>query len=67
MTANTQIVTLVADASNPSSPWQVVDAQKKSLKSFTVQGDAISWLLGEGYEWVTDTQKPQQWVKEIAR
>lgn len=58
------IVTLVKNLDHPNQPWQIVDDQDALLQAFSVQGDAVSWLLGQGYRWVTDTQSPQQWQKE---
>jgi hypothetical protein len=58
------IVTLVKNPDHPSQPWQIVDANNSRLQAFSVQGDAVSWLLGQGYRWVPDTQTPQQWRKE---
>jgi hypothetical protein len=57
-------VTLLLQAKiNESQPWQIVGANKKLIQAFTVQGDAVSWLLGQGYRWVEETQAPQQWRK----
>jgi hypothetical protein len=57
-------LTLVRDADNTNQPWQILDANQQLVQAFKVQGDAVSWLLGQGYRWVTDTQNPQQWFKE---
>jgi hypothetical protein len=64
MTANQQLpsVTLILDQQNPNTPWQIVDENQRILQTFKIQGDAVSWLLGNGYKWITASQ-PQQWIK----
>jgi hypothetical protein len=58
-----QVVTLLRDETNKSQPWQIVGANNQLIQAFIVQGDAVSWLLGQGYRWVEETQAPQQWRK----
>jgi hypothetical protein len=61
---NTPMVTLVVNAEHPTAKFQIIPQGNGSqpLKTFNNQGDAVSWLLGQGYSWVTDTQ-PQEWIK----
>lgn len=66
--ATTQSVTLVFNPETIDTRFQIVDTgmgngSSQVLKSFANQGDAVSWLLGNGYEWVQDTSHPQQWIK----
>jgi hypothetical protein len=57
-----QVVTLLRDETDKSQPWQIV-ANNQLIQAFSIQGDAVSWLLGQGYRWVEETQAPQQWIK----
>jgi hypothetical protein len=64
-----QTVTLVKNDDTPDSRFQIIacgstDTAPRLVKAFAIQGDAVSWLLCNGYKWVPDCNSPQQWVKE---
>lgn len=62
----TQLVTVIT-SEDPAARFQIVDSTSNDtaprlLKSFPRQGDAVSWLLRNGYTWVSGNY-PQQWKK----
>ncbi|HIK57187.1 MAG TPA: hypothetical protein IGS37_18740 [Synechococcales cyanobacterium M55_K2018_004] len=62
-----QVITVITDPENPVARFQAVpsslgESNATPLFSTANQGEMTSWLLRNGYQWVTDTY-PQQWVK----
>lgn len=63
-----QILIVVQQPENPQARFQLVESNSgnttpRIVNTFATQGEITSWLLGNGYRWVTDSQ-PQQWVKD---
>ncbi|MCL6433793.1 MAG: hypothetical protein K6T90_06165 [Leptolyngbyaceae cyanobacterium HOT.MB2.61] len=62
-----QTVTVLKREDIPAERFQIVyvggdSSASTPICTFPTQGEAISWLLCNGYTWIKDSN-PQQWVK----